>query len=84
MNYTIDNENAIKVFNDGDTVPFCFQPTYPNGDTFDTKEEATAWAKALIAALQNKDAPYAPNGKGIKGESKSAAKEFAEQTLLNN
>ena len=68
--YTISENNTIEVFGEGETVPFLRQPHYPNGDAFDTREEAETWAQLFIEALVNEEAPYAPNGKGMEGESK--------------
>jgi hypothetical protein len=67
MRYEIDDEFAVRIFNDGDTVPFWYQPDYPNEDTFDSREEAETWAKLAIAAY-NENEPAPPIGKGIKGE----------------
>jgi hypothetical protein len=44
------------------------QPHYPNQDAFDTKSEAEEWAQLFVAAMEDKNAPYAPIGKGIPGE----------------
>ena len=76
MNYTIDETFAVRVFNDGEDVPFLFQPHYPNTDKFDTYEEAEAWAKLFVASLEP-DAPYVPNGKGLAGQPKPTAEEIA-------
>ena len=70
MRYEIDENNAVKIFHEGETVPFIFQPDYPNLDKFDTSEEAEEWAKLEIAALTDDSAPHAPIGKGIAGEPK--------------
>lgn len=69
MRYEIDEKNAVTVFNEGEDVPFWFQPDYPNGDSFDSKEEAETWAKLAVASHQDSE-PYAPNGKGLAGEPK--------------
>ncbi len=70
MNYTIDPVTfAIRIFNDGEDIPFQYQPDYPNGDPFDSYEEAENWAKLSIAA-HNPDQPFAPNGKSLPGEPK--------------
>jgi len=67
--YTIDNDNAVRVFKNGDDAPFWFQPDYPNGDKFDTKEEAEAWAVLAVESMQD-DKPFPPSGKGVTGEAK--------------
>jgi hypothetical protein len=77
MRYEIDENNAVRIYNDGDDVPFLFQPDYPNLDPFDSKEEAENWAKLAIAAFEP-DEPYAPAGKGLPGEPKQTLEQIAE------
>ena len=71
---------AINIYQDGETLPFHFQPDYPNGDKFDSVDEASAWADAAIAAHSPECLIYAPNGKGLKGETKPDPK--ARENLL--
>lgn len=71
MRYTVDKTTfAINIYADGEDVPFQYQPQYPNGDTFDSIEEAIAWAEASIAAHSPDVKVNAPNGKGLAGEPK--------------
>jgi hypothetical protein len=84
--YTINENNTVEVFGEGKTVPFLRQPNYPNGDSFDTHEEAETWAQLSIEALVNEEAPYAPIGRGLAGEPKptkeeilAGLREFAEE-----
>lgn len=74
--YTIDENKTIEVFGEGEEVPFLRQPNYPNGDAFDTREEAETWAQLFIEALVNEEAPYAPVGKGMEGEPKPTKEEM--------
>lgn len=74
--YTINEDNTVEVFGEGETVPFLRQPHYPNGDAFDTREEAETWAQLFIEALVNEEAPYAPIGKGMEGEPKPTKEEM--------
>jgi len=76
MRYEIDSSNAVRIFNDGEDVPFLFQPNYPNSESFDSAEEATAWAELAVASFDS-FAPYAPNGKGLAGEAKPTPEEIA-------
>jgi hypothetical protein len=69
MRYEIDELNVVRLFNDQDEMPFQIQPSYPNGDTFDTAAEAEIWAILAIAAFEPNQ-PFAPNGKGLQGEPK--------------
>ena len=77
MHYTIDDSFAVRIFHAGDDVPITFQPDYPNGDTFDSREEAEAWAVLAVASFEEGQ-PYPPNGKGLSGEPKLSAEETAE------
>lgn len=79
MRYTIDeNDNfAVRVFADGDEVPFLYQPNYPNGDSFDSYQEAETWAQYAINALIDENAPYAPGGKNEPPSPKPTAEELA-------
>jgi hypothetical protein len=74
MRYEIDQNNAVRIFNDGEDVPFWFQPDYPNLDAFDSPEEATEWADLAIASFAP-ESPYPPNGKGLAGEAKPLPEE---------
>jgi len=71
MRYTVDPVNfAINIYHDDKDIPFQFQPDYPNGDPFDSVEEASAWAELSIAAHSPEVMEYAPNGKGLAPEIK--------------
>lgn len=81
MYYEVNPETfAIKIYNDGEDIPFQFQPDYPNGDKFDSVEEASQWAELSIAAHLPECLIYAPNGKGLQGETKPDPK--ARENLL--
>jgi len=72
MRYTVDSVNfAIHIYQDGADIPFQFQPDYPNGDKFDSVEEASVWAELSIAAHSPDVMEYAPNGKGLAPEIKA-------------
>lgn len=71
MRYEIEPGTfAIRIFNGDDTVPFQYQPDYPNGDPFDSEAEAIAWAEASIAAHDPEVLVNAPIGKGVAPASK--------------
>lgn len=59
MRYEIDENNAVRVFNEGEDVPFIFQPDWPNTTPWADKAEAEAWAVAKIAELADSTAPLA-------------------------
>lgn len=65
--YTIDEDFAVRIFKDEETVPFWFQPDYPNGDKFDSVEEATTWADHAVASMDG-ESPLPPVGKGAEPE----------------
>lgn len=64
MRFEVDSNNAVNIFNDGDTVPFLFQPTYPNGDKFDSNTEASVWGALKVLAFDPAQLD-APIGKGL-------------------
>jgi len=71
MRYEIDAETfAISIFEDGQDIPFQYQPSYPNGDSFDSFEEAENWAIASIAAHSPEVSFYAPDGKNQEPKQK--------------
>jgi hypothetical protein len=76
MRYEITEANEVKIYNDGDDIPFWYQPDYPNGDNFDDAAEAEAWAKLAVASFSDSE-PFAPIGKGLAGEPKPTAEELA-------
>jgi hypothetical protein len=82
MHYEIDESTfAVNIYDDINPEPFWYQPTYPNGDTFDTYAEAEEWAKAAMTS-QDPDYPFfVPNGKGLPGEPKPTEKEILEGKL---
>ena len=78
MRYEVNPDSfAINFYNDGDDVPFQFQPDYPNGDKFDSVDEASQWAELSIAAHSDDVNVYAPNGKGLVGQIKPTVQETA-------
>ena len=71
MHYEINSDTlAISIYDEINPEPFWFQPDYPNGDKFDSLEEATAWAEAAIASHQEGATVNPPNGKNLPGEPK--------------
>jgi hypothetical protein len=78
MRYEIDSTNfAVKVYDEINPEPFWYQPHYPNGDTFDSFEEATAWAELAVQSMDPAYKFYAPSGKGLQGEPKFDAEAAA-------
>lgn len=79
MRYEI-NENTfeVKLYQDNDDIPFGIQPHYPNGDTFDSYEEAENWAQLALEAITNPNALHAPLGKNMPGEKKATLEDILE------
>lgn len=75
MRYEITENFEVKIYNDGDDIPFWYQPDYPNGDNFDDAEEAETWAKLAVASFLDSE-PFAPVGKGLEGEPKPTPEEL--------
>lgn len=65
--YQIDENNGISFFKEGSESAFQYFSNYPNGDLFETAEEAAEWAELFIASITDENAPYPPVGKGIEG-----------------
>lgn len=82
MKYEIDDQTfAVSIFEDGESVPFWFQPDYPNYDKFDSYEEAEEWAKLAVLSHNENYAYFAPEGKGIAGKPKPTEEERAAARL---
>jgi len=60
MKYEIDQNNAIRVFTDGQDVPFAYQPDWPDATPWASKAEAEAWAQLLIKSMQNPETKFIP------------------------
>ena len=81
MRYEIENNNTVKIYDDINQEPFWLQPSYPNGDTFDSFEEAASWAELAIASQTDESAPFPPNGKGQTGLPKPTPEEIRQAKL---
>lgn len=60
MRYEIDKENAVRVFDDGQDIPFAYQPDWPDMTPWANKAEAKAWAELLIESMQNPASEFIP------------------------
>lgn len=71
FSYTTDpNTFAVKIYTDNQTEPVIFQPDWPNGTEWSSKQEAEIWAQLCIDSIEDPAAPYAPAGPGLAGEPK--------------
>lgn len=82
MHYEIDPTTfAIRVFDGVNAEPFWYQPNYPNGDSFDSIEEATAWAEEAVKSQDPNYGFFPPNGKGLEPNPKPTAQQVTETKL---
>jgi hypothetical protein len=64
MRFEIDENNAVKIWQDDAEIPFIYQPNYPAGNNFENGADAESWAVAKINEFADIDAPAAPNFPG--------------------
>lgn len=84
MIFDIDGNNAIRFYDDESrSHVVVLQPNYPNGDSFDTTEEATAWAEALVTFRSSETAPQPPSGKGLQGLPRTKSDEDGNPIVWN-
>jgi hypothetical protein len=87
--YEIDDADgfAIKLwdtdFPNENNEPIMYQPHYPIGEVWESKEEAISWAEAKIAEISDPDAPYAPVGRGIPATPKPTEEQIREAKLAS-
>ena len=75
----VDENNGVWIWIDGQEDPILHQPHYPNGDTFDSYEEALEWAEMKKEEMEDSEALFAPFGKGQERE----ARPTHQQALLH-
>ena len=77
MHYNIDSSTfEVKVYDDINPEPFWIQPDYPNGDKFDSYEEAETWANLAVLSMDPEYGFFAPKGKGLSGDPKPTEEEI--------
>lgn len=78
MKIEINKETyAISIF-DENGIQFIYQPEYPNGDKFDSEEEAREWAEASVNSFNQDFEFYAPAGKGLSPERKPTPEQIEQ------
>lgn len=78
MRYEIEKgTHAVRIFEDGSSVPSIFQPDWPDTTPWAGPEEAAQWAELYIASVVDEAAPYAPNSPGEPGHPKPTPEEIA-------
>lgn len=73
-----EGTHAIRVWYPDADAPSLFQPDWPDGTPWASREEAQEWADLYVASLEDDDAPYAPNTPGEPGAPKPTPEEIAE------
>ena len=82
MKYEIDPVTfAVNIYDGINPEPFWYQPDYPNGDKFDSFDEAETWAKLAVKSHDPKYGYFAPNGKGLAGDAKPTEQELTIKKL---
>lgn len=80
--YEIDKETfAISIYDGVNPEPFWFQPDYPNGDKFDTYQEAESWAKIALDSHNDIIDIFPPNGKNEQPTKKPSKEEIVMNKL---
>lgn len=84
MIYEISEQNEISFFESADSdFRAFFQPKYPNGDLFDSVQEATEWAEAFLAYRSSETAPQPPAGKGLEPAPRVSSDEDGNPVVWN-
>lgn len=58
--FEIDENNAVRIFMEGQEAPVIFQPDWPNGTPWASREEAETWAQLYIESFENPAVPFLP------------------------
>lgn len=58
--FEIDEENAVKIFSEGQESPIIFQPDWPDTTPWANAQEASAWAELFIESMENPEADLLP------------------------
>lgn len=84
IHYKIDPTTfAVSIFDGINEEPFNYQPHYPNGDSFDSVEEATAWAEEAVKSHDPNYGFFPPLGKNLPSEAKPTPQQIAEAKLAS-
>lgn len=74
--YAIAKDKTVEIFNDNSTEPIIYQPYFPNGEVFESDEEALAWANEYIESVVNPDALFARHGRNEERKVKPTKEEL--------
>ena len=81
-----DNDNfAIRLWDldnpNENNEPFMYQPHFPNGDVWESHDEAESWAQAKVLEMTDESAPFAPAGRGWEPQPKPTPEEIRVMKL---
>lgn len=83
--YTIEIDDssgfAVRLYENGADAPFLYQPHWPSGDLWSSRQEASDWGNAYITSITDENAPYAPGGPGQEPQPKPTPLEIAQNKL---
>lgn len=52
LKFTISESLEVSIHNGDDSIPFIYQPHYPDGNPFENNQAATRWAEEFIANFE--------------------------------
>lgn len=64
LNIEILEDNVVVIRKEGEENPVFVTPSWPNGQRFESPEEAIQWAEMFVDSVENPEAPFAPVGPG--------------------
>lgn len=59
-------DNTVKIYKDEETVPFLYQPSFPNGDVWESADESREWAEMFVESIEDANALMPPFGRGAE------------------
>lgn len=58
--FEIDENNAVKIFVEGQEAPVIFQPEWPDGTPWANKDEAKNWAELYVKSFEDPELDLLP------------------------
>ncbi len=58
--FEVDDNNAVRIFREGQEAPVIFQPDWPNGTPWADKAEATSWAELYVRSFEDAEVAELP------------------------
>ena len=80
MNYLVNSDTfEVSVFDGINIEPILIQPTFPNGDIFESYNEAEIWAQAFVESHDDSVLYFAPNGRNEAPNPKPTAEQIEQR-----